>query len=378
MHRVLVANGPNLNLLGSRRPEVYGATSFSDLERLCRQWGHELGIEIDTFQSNHEGALIDRLHQAKKDGCEGVVFNPGAYSHTSFALHDAIEAIEIPTVEVHISNVKEREEWRRSSRVGPACVYSIYGRGVDGYRFALRHLHYRSMVPLRTASYGPGDDNLADVRLPTGPAAGVWLLIHGGLWLHMWTRDLMDGLAVDLCKRGVATVNIEYRRTGLGGGWPQTMHDVEAAAGWVRTEWSGLPLTLLGHSAGAQLAVMAAAAAKPERLVLLSGVLDLVATLQSGTGAGPTAAFLGGSDPEEASPLAHLPISVPQVVVHGTDDDLVSVAQSRMYTERIVEEGGQVDYLELPGEDHFSILDPTSAAWQSAVKRVMASLEITG
>ena len=139
MRRVLVLNGPNLNLLGSRRPDVYGSTTLADLERLCAAWGVRLGVEVESFQSNHEGALIDRLHEAR-GVVDGVVINPGAFTHTSYALHDALEAVEIPAVEVHISNVEEREAWRRTSLTGPACVHRIYGRGIYGYQNALSHL----------------------------------------------------------------------------------------------------------------------------------------------------------------------------------------------------------------------------------------------
>jgi 3-dehydroquinate dehydratase-2 len=134
--RVLVINGPNLNLLGARRPDVYGTTTLAELEDCCHRWAEELGIEVETFQSNHEGALIDRLHDAI-GRVDGVVINPGALTHSSYCLHDAIEAIALPTVEVHLSDITRRESWRRTSVVAPACVATIAGRGADGYREAL-------------------------------------------------------------------------------------------------------------------------------------------------------------------------------------------------------------------------------------------------
>ncbi len=146
--RVLVVNGPNLNLLGVRRPEVYGTTTLAELEERCRDWGAALGIEVETFQSNHEGAIIDRLHQAL-GRCDGVVLNPGALTHYSYALHDAVEAIALPVVEVHLSDIARREEWRARSVVSPACTATISGHGADGYREALELLAARGQAPAR-------------------------------------------------------------------------------------------------------------------------------------------------------------------------------------------------------------------------------------
>lgn len=367
MRQVLVVNGPNLNLLGTRRPDVYGQESLSDLDRLCRDWGAELGLEVATFQSNHEGVLIDRLHQARSEGCDGIVFNAGAYTHTSFALHDAVEAIEIPTVEVHISNVKEREEWRRTSRIAPACVYTIYGRGIEGYRWALRHLWYRSKQAFETIQYADGTENQGDLRRPDGEPVAACLLVHGGFWLPMWTRDIMDGLAVDLCRRGLVTLNVEYGRTRAGGGWPQSMNDVTTAARWLAGEAGGQQI-LLGHSAGGQLALMSASQTNVDLVVSLAGVLDMEATAAGGPGAGPARDFLNGVDPKVVSPMTAPPIRSPVLVTHGDRDDLVPVTQSRAYARRINDAGGRVEYLELAGEGHFSLLDPDSNAWQLVVE----------
>jgi len=141
-------NGPNLNLLGERRPEIYGTATLAELEQRCREWGAALGLEIETFQSNHEGAIIDRLHEAR-DRCDGVVLNPGALAHYSYALHDAVEAIALPVVEVHLSNISAREEWRAQSVVSPACAATITGRGADGYREALALLARRDQASAR-------------------------------------------------------------------------------------------------------------------------------------------------------------------------------------------------------------------------------------
>lgn len=137
--RVLVINGPNLNLLGVRRPDLYGTTTLAELESLCRDWGAALGWEVETFQSNHEGEIIDRLHDAP-GSVDGVVLNPGALAHYSYAVHDAVEAIDRPVVEVHLTDITRREAWRARSVVSPACAATISGHGVDGYREALELL----------------------------------------------------------------------------------------------------------------------------------------------------------------------------------------------------------------------------------------------
>lgn len=142
MTRVLVLNGPNLNLLGTRRPEIYGTTTLRELEASCRSWGSALGLTVECRQSNHEGALLDALH-ATHGRCAGVVLNAGAYTHYAYSLHDAVEAIGIPVVEVHISDVYKREAWRHHSVLEPVCVASIIGHGVDGYRQALEVLAKR-------------------------------------------------------------------------------------------------------------------------------------------------------------------------------------------------------------------------------------------
>jgi len=135
MHIVLI-NGPNLNLLGTRQPEIYGHSTLADIESACAAWAEEVGATLDGSQYNHEGDIIDRLHRAREEA-DGVVINPGAYSHYSYAIRDAIEAIEIPTIEVHLSDIANREEWRRRSVVAEVCAKTISGHGVDGYRQAI-------------------------------------------------------------------------------------------------------------------------------------------------------------------------------------------------------------------------------------------------
>jgi 3-dehydroquinate dehydratase type II len=391
MRNVLVINGPNLNLLGTREPDIYGSTTLSELEKLIAQWGADRNLEISCYQSNHEGEIIDRLHAARHTH-NGLIINAGALTHYSYAIHDAIVATELPTVEVHISNVKAREPWRRDSVLAAACVYTIYGRGIEGYRSALDHLVNRSTMPVLERSYGYAADQVGDFRKPATP--GPWpiaVLIHGGFWRDHWTRDIMESLAIDLTTRGWATWNLEYHRVGSGGGWPVTLEDVATGIDHLRTLATELPLDLdrvvaIGHSAGGHLALWAAA--RPQlasgtpnpgievpllATVALAPVSDLVAAQREGIGDGAAEDFVRRT-PEDgpdryrtASPAELLPLRVPQIILHGTADDAVPVSMSRSYAKAAAAAGDIVTYHELDGVDHISLIDPSHEAWELVV-----------
>ena len=138
--KIYVINGPNLNLLGIREPEKYGSVSYASLCGRVTEKCRELGLEVEFYQSNHEGDLVDKIHQGFFEGIGGIVMNPGAYTHTSIALLDAVKSVSIPTIEVHISKVEEREQFRQISYIGLAAEKRITGHQIRGYSEALEYL----------------------------------------------------------------------------------------------------------------------------------------------------------------------------------------------------------------------------------------------
>jgi 3-dehydroquinate dehydratase-2 len=136
---IWVIHGPNLNLLGTREPDVYGATTLADIDRDLAELGRQAGASVESFQSNHEGALVDRIQQARAAGVGFIVINPAAYTHTSVAIRDALAAVAVPFIEVHLSNVHKREPFRHRSFLSDQAVGVIAGLGAGGYRFALQH-----------------------------------------------------------------------------------------------------------------------------------------------------------------------------------------------------------------------------------------------
>lgn len=137
--KIFVINGVNMNMLGIREPEKYGSMTLKDLEKLLYAYSFELGIDVEMFQSNHEGKIVEKIHSAYQNA-DGIVINPGAYTHTSVAIRDAIAAVNIPTVEVHMTNIHSREDFRHTSLIAPVCMAQISGFGFDGYKLGLKGL----------------------------------------------------------------------------------------------------------------------------------------------------------------------------------------------------------------------------------------------
>lgn len=135
--KLLVMNGPNLNRLGKREPEIYGHETLADIEKGLQELANQHGVQLAFYQSNTEGFLVDRLHEAADEGVNGIIFNPGAYTHYSIALRDAIASVQIDTIEVHISNIHNREPFREQSVIAPVCIGQLTGFGTDGYTLAL-------------------------------------------------------------------------------------------------------------------------------------------------------------------------------------------------------------------------------------------------
>lgn len=355
--RLLVINGPNLNLLGGREPEVYGSATLADLEAQVAAWGDEMDVNIDSEQTNSEERVIELIQTYDGDG---VVLNPGAFTHTSRAIADAIAAGSTPVVEVHISNVRAREPWRARSVISEVCARTIYGRGIGGYRNAMRHLVNRAVMPFETVRYGPHPDNVGDLRRGDGDLV---VLAHGGLWSQEFERDLTESLAVDLTERGYHTWNIEYRRVGCGGGWPASGQDVLTALDSIpQLGIDPRRVVLVGHSAGAQLLMWAAPRAETRASlhVALGPLLDLGAAAGSGdVGAIECRRMLDQGAPPNVGPAG-----VETVLVHGDADQIVPVERSIEYAGEHGLEHHRT------GCDHFSLLDPTKPEWAWVIDRI--------
>lgn len=293
------------------------------LLRLCHEWAAEVGWTI----------------AASPREADAIVVGPG---------------VGAPPVDVPVAIVRK-------------------GQGIDGFRWALRHLAFTAAAPAERVRYGKGPEHVGDLRRP--PSDGphpLALLLHGGFWMDAWRRELMDGLAVDLSRRGWATWNVEYRRVGSGGGWPATGNDVLAALDAV----DGLPgltgeVMLVGHSAGAQLALWAAGAHPREvtRVVSLAGITDLDVAARHRLGGGAVGRLLESDPPSVASPIDHLPLRVPVLLAHAVDDPVVPVDQSRRYATAAQAAGDSVELIEVDGSDHMGLIDPTGA-WQAVVPHI--------
>ena len=231
-----------------------------------------------------------------------------------------------------------------------------------------------------TIRYGPHPAHEADLRLPgrDGPHP-VALLLHGGFWRASFDRSTLAALAVDLARRGFASVNVEYRRVGADGGIPATLEDVEAAADALALFDAPLDrsrIAAIGHSAGGHLALWLAGTGKVAAAVSLAGVCDLAAAAEDGLGEGAAVELAGGLPRERpaayalADPLRRLPTGVPQLLAHGDLDDRVPVEQSRRYARAALAAGDQCELLELPGVGHFEAIDPRGGVWPEIAERL--------
>jgi 3-dehydroquinate dehydratase-2 len=346
--KIAVIHGPNLNLLGKRQPEIYGTETLGDLEGRITNWAKKQMVDVTFVQSNSEGALVSSIQEAATTH-DAIILNAGGYTHTSVAIADAIASVEVPTVEVHLSDIRKREKWRSVSLVAPVTVRQIYGRGAVGYRDAIRHLVNRAQSPYETVSYGPDPENIADLRRGNADS-GLVVLVHGGLWLGQWERDSMESLSVRLHEVGFSTLNIEYRRLGRRPVWPASGHDVELAVRYART--LNADLSVIGHSAGGYLGMWCHHRDPDFRFVGLAPLTDIVSAGAHHPSLKEVVA--AGAPGRLAPPRPNA------TLMHGSDDTLVDPDQSKRFREAC-----RVELL--PGVGHFELLDPTQPHWGGLV-----------
>jgi 3-dehydroquinate dehydratase-2 len=361
--RILIINGPNLNLLGTREPDTYGSDTLRMLEKAWQKHAERVRVGIATFQSNHEGAIIDAI-QAASGRFDGIILNAGALTHYSYAIYDALVAVGIPTVEVHISNIYEREEWRHHSVIADAAIATIYGRGTVGYVDAIDLLTAHITMPHEIYSYGDGPDTLIDVRTADVEGlAPVAVIVHGGFWRDVWKRDTMAPLCAAVAQLGWSTVNVEYARGR--GSFPQAIDDVQRALKWVRDNadtysFDTSRIVVIGHSAGGYLALKTAHAdSSLAGVIALAPVTDLVAISSARPGDDPAEAFIGNdraTDPNswDRASLTGDPL-VPVHLIHGADDDTVAPSHTADY---VRDHSGMASATIVENVGHMGLIDP--------------------
>lgn len=346
--RIAIIHGPNLNLLGTRQPEIYGTETLGDLEDRIRIWAKRQIVEVTFFQTNSEGALVSSVQEAATTH-DAMIINAGGYTHTSVAISDAIASVEVPTVEVHLSDIRKRERWRSVSLIARVTVRQIYGRGAVGYRDAIRHLVNRAKSPYDTVAYGPDAENIADFRVGDADR-GLVVLVHGGLWLGQWERDTMESLSVRLHEVGFSTLTIEYRRLGHRPVWPASGHDVELAIRYART--LNADLSVIGHSAGGYLGMWCHHRDPDFRFVGLAPLTDI----GSASAHHPSLKEVVAA----GAPRRLAPPGPNATLIHGADDTVVDPDQSGRFK-------GVCRVELLPGLGHFELLDPTQPHWDSLI-----------
>ena len=358
------------------------------LADLLPQW--ELDAEVIVASSRDELRL--EIGRGLRE-LDGVVVAPGDWSFLTEIAADVPDSSRI--VIVGLDDAEPAESG--ASAVSGLPV--IRGRGLEGFRWASSWLRQRLEYPFEEVAYGDHPDQIADLRLPpdTRQLAPIAVFIHGGFWRERWVRDTIEPAAIDLARRGFATLNMEYRRVRSGyGGWRETAGDVAAAIDQLSTYSDRLDLSrvaVLGHSAGAQLAAWAikrrgvrgpAARVHPKAVVLLAGMTDLREAARRGLGdtGNPTIAFMGGpeaeleADYDAASPSTNLPLGVAQIVVQGMRDSPDLLEMARGYADTSIHLGDPTEYIEVEDGDHFTVITPSRPEWEATVKAVRDVLEI--
>lgn len=380
MTRIVVVPGPGLD--GDR----------------CIKWGAELGVDVEV-RAGDPAAVLAALRAAHPSIAAeapanptprpaGVVVAPGPAGFDAPGLAAAVAAAGVPVVAVEPSNLRRSDLDPEETRLVAAGGRVLYGRGPDTGRHALLYLARRRERGPDVLAYGRDPSQEGDLWCPDGDGPHpVAVLFHGGFWYHAWERDLMDGLAVDLTRRGIAAWNVEYRRVGAGGRWPATGEDAARATDHLvalapvyRLDLSRV--VVLGHSAGAQLALWVAArgrrgAVHPVLVVGLATIADLEEAMTERIGGGSVARLLDGrgdGDVElalvDASPRARLPIGVPQLLAHARDDDVVPMAQTTGYADAARAAGDEVSVVALETGGHFDLIDPRTSAWRTVASAV--------
>lgn len=375
--RILVAAG------SGRQPEGW--------REVVARHAEQLGVE-STWREAPDAEALAAILAAAGDEHDAVVLVPGELAAAG-SVSAAVRELPIPVACAEPAPLTDR------TVVHGACDRVVHGRGRRSITGALRWAVAAARDPGTTVTYGPSPAQVGDLRIPPGAdAAPVVVLFHGGFWLDVWERDLMDGLAVALTGHGWATWNVEYRRTGpSGGGWPATWENACAAVDAVADLADDHAIdpdrvVVLGHSAGATLAVYPLARPglgdhapgtppriRPRALVSLAGLLDLEAAAAAAIGDGAVTACLGdpATHPDRyalASPHRLVPLGAPTLLLHGHADRLVPADQSRAFATTARDAGDDVT-LDLVDTDHFAIIHPdepaiaTVASWLSALAR---------